>query len=427
MTQLEYAKNNVITTQMRKVAQQEGLDPVDIKNKLAGGVVVIPANTKRTIPWWCGIGEGLRTKVNANIGMSVKSSSVEEELQKLKTAIKMGADAVMDLSCGGDIRYNLELMLKNSCVPIGTVPVYEAAALAQSKFGSISGIAEPDFFNILEEQARIGVDFFTIHAGVTREVVSYLKTGDRILDVVSRGGAIMIEWMEKNKCENPFYEKFGKVLEIAKKYDVTLSLGDGMRPGAIADASDQPQIQELITLGRLQKQAYKEGVQVMIEGPGHLPINQIQANVAMQKSLCNNAPFYVLGPIVTDIAPGYDHITGAIGGALAASYGADFLCYVTPSEHLRLPSVKDVEDGVVATRIAAHAADIVKNVKGARDKDKSISMARKTRNWEKQFSLAINSEKPKKMRADSHPIAEDVCSMCDEYCPLKLGEGVLAK
>ena len=427
MTQLEYARNSIVTRQMRKVAHWEGLDPVDIKNKVAQGVVVIPANIKRGIPRWCGIGEGLRSKVNAHIGMSVKSSSTEEEIRKLEAAVRMGADAVMDLSCSSNLRKNLEIMLTKSCIPVGTVPVYEAAVEAQRKYGCISKAREDDFFSTLEEQAQMGVDFFTVHAGVTRQVVSFLKSGTRILDVVSRGGAILIEWMEKNNRENPFYEGFDRVLEIAKKYDVTLSLGDGMRPGAIRDASDQPQIQELVTLGRLQKRAYEAGVQVMIEGPGHVPINQIQTNVAMEKSLCNRAPFYVLGPVVTDIAPGYDHITGAIGGALAASFGADFLCYITPSEHLRLPTVKDVEEGVVTTRIAAHAADIAKGVKGAMEQDILISKARKERNWGEQFSLAINPEKPKEFRLNSRPISEDVCSMCDEYCPLKLSRSALMK
>ena len=427
MTQLEYARNNVVTTQMRKVALQEGLDPVDIKNKIAQGVVVIPANVKRTIPRWCGIGEGLSTKVNANIGMSVKSSHKEEELKKLDFAIKAGTDAVMDLSCGGNIQKTLEAIIKNSCVPVGTVPIYEAARNTQKKSGAISDITEDEFFSTLEKQAEMGVDFFTIHAGVTRQVISYLKSGSRILDVVSRGGAILIDWIEKNNRENPFFKDFDRVIDIARRFDITLSLGDGLRPGAIADASDQPQIQELVTLGRLQSRAFEKGVQVMIEGPGHVPINQIQSNVAMQKSLCNKAPFYVLGPIVTDIAPGYDHITGAIGGAIAGAYGADFLCYVTPSEHLRLPTADDVREGVITTRIAAHAADIAKGVKGAAEKDILISKARRARDWKKQFALAIDSEKPKKMRRDSRPIAEDVCSMCDEYCPIKISETVLTK
>jgi len=412
---------------MRKVAAREALDPVDIKNKVMQGLVVIPANINRVIPRWCGIGNGLTTKVNANIGMSSSSSCLEKEIKKLEASIKMGADTVMDLSCGGNISEILENILSKSCIPVGTVPIYEAVVEAQNKYGSISKMKESDFFAVLEKQAKMGVDFFTIHAGVTRQVISYLKSSSRILDVVSRGGAIIMEWMEKNNRENPFFEKFYKVLEIAKSYDITLSLGDGMRPGAIADASDQPQIEELITLGRLQKRAFDAGVQVIIEGPGHVPIDQIQPNVAMEKSLCNNAPFYVLGPLVTDIAPGYDHITSAIGGAIAASAGADFLCYVTPSEHLRLPSIKDVREGVIASRIAAHAADIAKGVKGAKERDSLISKARRTRDWEKQFSLAIDSEKPKKLKLDSQPISKDVCSMCDEYCPLKISQAVLAR
>ncbi|MDD5422752.1 MAG: phosphomethylpyrimidine synthase ThiC, partial [Candidatus Omnitrophica bacterium] len=277
----------------------------------------------------------------------------------------------------------------------------------------------------LEAQAEEGVDFFTIHAGVVRKAVDALRRDGRILDIVSRGGAFIADWMLKNNRENPFYEHFDRILDIAKKYDVTLSLGDGLRPGAIADATDTPQILELLTLGELQKRAVKRGIQVMIEGPGHVPINQIETNVILEKKVCNGAPFYVLGPLVTDIAPGYDHITGAIGGALAGSFGADFLCYVTPSEHLRLPSLEDVKEGVIASKIAAHAADIAKGVKGAADRDRDFSNARRQRNWKRQFALAIDDVKPKKYRGASQPGTQDVCTMCGEYCSIKMSERCL--
>lgn len=425
MTQLESAKRGKITPEMRLVAKAEGLDPKMLAKKIAGGKIVIPSNVLRKKARICGIGEGLRTKVNANIGTSQGSSRIAVELKKLKAAVDNGADAVMDLSTGGDLRKIRKAMLKASRVPLGTVPIYEVAVAADRRKRAIPSITAEEMFAVLEEQARDGVDFFTIHCGVTKKAVSCLKKEGRVIGVVSRGGAIMIEWMAHNGRENPYYEEFDGILDIARKYDVTLSLGDGMRPGCIADASDTAQIQELMTLGELSLRARAAGVQVMIEGPGHVPINQIEANVLLEKEVCHGAPFYVLGPLVTDIAPGYDHITSAIGGALAAAYGADFICYVTPSEHLGLPSVDDVKTGVISARIAAHAADIAKGIKGAIDWDITMSFARKKRDWQKQFALAIDPKRAREYRSRLKPVSKDVCTMCGQYCSMKISEEYL--
>ena len=425
MTQLESAKRGKITPEMRLVAKAEGLDPKILAKKIAGGKIVIPSNILRRKNRICGIGEGLRTKVNANIGTSQGSSRIAIELKKLEVAVDNGADAVMDLSTGGDLRKIRKAILKASRVPVGTVPIYEAAVAADRKKRAIPFITAGEMFAVLEEQAKEGVDFFTIHCGVTTKAVDCLKKEGRVIGVVSRGGAIMIEWMAHNGRENPFYEEFDRVLDIARKYDVTLSLGDGMRPGCLADASDKAQIQELMTLGELSLKARAAGVQVMIEGPGHVPINQIEANVLLEKEVCHGAPFYVLGPLVTDIAPGYDHITSAIGGALAAAYGADFICYVTPSEHLGLPSVDDVKTGVISARIAAHAADIAKGIKGALDWDIAMSSARKKRDWQKQFALAIDPKRAREYRNRLKPVSKDVCTMCGQYCSMKISEEYL--
>ena len=425
MTQLESAKRGKITPEMRLVAKAEGLDPKILAKKIAGGKIVIPSNILRKKNRICGIGEGLRTKVNANIGTSQGSSRIAIELKKLEVAVDNGADAVMDLSTGGDLRKIRKAILEASRVPVGTVPIYEAAVAADRKKRAIPFITAGEMFAVLEEQAREGVDFFTIHCGVTTKAVDCLKKEGRVIGVVSRGGAIMIEWMAHNGRENPFYEEFDRVLDIARKYDVTLSLGDGMRPGCLADASDKAQIQELMTLGELSLKARAAGVQVMIEGPGHVPINQIEANVLLEKEVCHGAPFYVLGPLVTDIAPGYDHITSAIGGALAAAYGADFICYVTPSEHLGLPSVDDVKTGVISARIAAHAADIAKGIKGALDWDITMSSARKKRDWQKQFALAIDPKRAREYRNRLKPVSKDVCTMCGQYCSMKISEEYL--
>lgn len=420
MTQLEQARKNRITSQVRKVAHDEGQDPASICEKIAQGRIVIPYNKRHNPKRICGIGEGLTTKVNANIGTSSEFSRIKDELKKVKISVSAGAHAVMDLSTGGNIPKMRKSILQNSPVPVGTVPIYEAAINAVKRFGSIAKMSEEDVFQTIEQHAKDGVDFFTLHCGVTSESVMRLREEKRIAGIVSRGGAILIEWMFKNRKENPLYKYFDRVLDIAKRYDVTISLGDGMRPGSLADATDRAQIQELILLGELASCAQEKGVQVMIEGPGHVPLDQIQANVVLQKRLCHGAPFYVLGPLVTDVAPGYDHITSAIGGAVAAAHGADFLCYVTRSEHLRLPTIEDVREGVITTRIAAHAADIAKGIKKAMDWDIKISTARKRRDWKKQIELAIDPLRPKRMHRKSKSNIADVCTMCSQYCSLKL-------
>ncbi len=409
-------------SELKRIAQIEGVDVDLLKENIRLGKTVVPNNTKRKIAKPCAIGAGLRTKVNANIGTSLDKPSLTEELKKLEVSIKAGADAVMDLSTGGDLKKIRKAVVKNSCIPVGTVPIYEAAVKTSQRNKAIKDIDPKLFLDVLEEQAEDGVDFFTIHAGVTREAVERLKNQGRLLNIVSRGGAILTEWMLANNEENPYYENFSEVLKISKKYNITLSLGDGLRPGAIQDGTDRAQIQELIILGELAKKSREANVQVMIEGPGHIPLDQIEMNVKLEKSLCDGAPFYVLGPLVTDVAPGYDHITSAIGGAIAASYGADFLCYVTPSEHLRLPTVEDVEMGVIASRIAAHAADIVKGVPKAAEWDRKMSAARKKRDWNRQFDLALDPKRPRLLRKISKPDSEDVCTMCSKYCSIKIIE-----
>lgn len=424
MTQLEYAKKGKLTPQMRAISHIEGLDLEVLRDRVASGTVVIPSNPNHKCARPCAVGEGLRTKVNANIGTSADYMSLRRELKKLNVAVRAGCDTVMDLSTGGDIKRIRRTLLKHSSVPFGTVPIYETAVNVTKDKGHISKMTDDDILSTVESQAKDGVDFMTIHAGVTLETVERLKKEKRLTDVVSRGGALLIEWMSCQKKENPLYENFKEVLRILREYDVTLSLGDGLRPGSLADATDRPQIQELILLGELANQAQDYGVQVMIEGPGHIPINQIEANIMLEKRLCHNAPFYVLGPLVTDVAAGYDHITSAIGGALAASAGADFLCYVTPSEHLALPNFDDVHEGVIAARIAAHAADIAKGVKGAMDWDIKLSSARKVRDWKSQEELAIDPDKAKRYRKRSK-YAPDVCTMCSDLCSMKTIDKVI--
>ena len=427
MTQIELAKAGRISPSMRRVAKDESL-PIDfIRKGLITGTIVIPKNIRHHLEKPCGIGLGLKTKINANIGTSKDSSDISGEIKKMELAIESGADTIMDLSTGTRIEETRRKILSRSKVPVGTVPIYEIVINGLEKYGSISDITFEEMFAVLEKQAREGVDFFTIHAGVTKKALDILKKNPRLLDIVSRGGAFLAEWIITNNRENPFYENFDRIIDLAKRYDITLSLGDGLRPGSVLDATDKPQLTELITLGELQRRALKRGVQVMIEGPGHVPIDQIEANVILEKSICNGAPFYVLGPLVTDTAPGYDHITSAIGGAIAASAGADFLCYVTPAEHLRLPTLEDVKDGVIASKIAAHAADIVKGVNGAIDKDRDISRARAERNWKEQFALAIDPVKPRIYRKSSKPGSEDVCTMCGEYCSIKTAEKCLGR
>lgn len=363
------------------------------------------------------IGSGLSTKVNANIGTSADYQNVGEELKKLKVAIEAGADTIMDLSTGGDISAIRKSILAACPLPLGTVPIYQAIV---EKRMTAEGM-----FEVVEEQARDGVDFMTIHCGVNFESIGRLKKQPRLMEVVSRGGAVLVKWILENKTENPFYQYFDRLLEIALRYDITLSLGDGMRPGSIVDAGDQAQIQELIILGDLTKRAWEAGVQIIIEGPGHVPFDQIESQVKMQKEVCKGAPFYVLGPLPTDVAPGYDHITAAIGGTLAASAGADFLCYVTPTEHLGLPTPQDVKEGVIASRIAAHCADIAKKIPGARDWDIEMSKARKELNWGKQIQLAIDPERAREIHEKRKSKSEDVCSMCGEFCAMKISSEAL--
>jgi phosphomethylpyrimidine synthase len=422
MTQLEYARKKIITPLVKVVSRAEGTKAEVIRQRLAQGTVVIPHNNRRRIQKPCGIGYGLTTKINANIGTSTDRSSLAVELQKLKIAVKYGADTVMDLSVGPDISRVRRRILAHSAVPVGTVPIYEIAVTAKRQEGDALRFDAACVMKALRVQAEDGVDFFTIHAGVTRKSLQVLKRNKRIMGIVSRGGAILAAWTELHGKENPFFEYFDDVLDIAYRYDVTLSLGDGLRPGSILDATDKAQIAELKILGELADRARRKNVQVMIEGPGHVPLTDIKANILLQKKICRQAPFYVLGPLVTDVAPGYDHITSAIGGALAASYGADFLCYVTPAEHLRHPTVEDVREGVVAAKIAAHAADISKGARHALLWDKRMSQARKARDWKAQIALALDPDRARQYRLSSRPHLSDVCTMCGDYCSIRMAE-----
>ncbi|MBM3251295.1 MAG: phosphomethylpyrimidine synthase ThiC [Candidatus Omnitrophica bacterium] len=420
MTQLESARKNKVSSQMRKVANAENISVSYLLSKISQGKIVIPANINHKIKKICGIGEGLSTKVNVNIGTSTDKSEINDEIKKIKVAIRHGADTVMDLSVGGDLGKIRRKIIQASTIPVGTVPIYEVAVNQQTRKNHCIDLNISEILQVLTQQAEDGVDFFTIHAGIIKKHLKLLKRHTRILDVVSRGGAIIANYMMTTNKENPLYEYFDQILKIAKKFDVTLSLGDSLRPGSVLDGSDDLQFSELAILGKLAERARNQGVQVMIEGPGHLPLDQIEKNVILEKKLCNGAPFYVLGPLVTDIASGYDHITSAIGGAIAAAKGADFLCYVTPSEHLRHPSVQDVRDGLIASRIAAHSADLVKGVKGAIKWDKAISLARKKRDWKRQISLSIDSEKASAYRKSSKSQLSDVCTMCGDFCSIRL-------
>jgi phosphomethylpyrimidine synthase len=394
MTQLEYARKGTITEKMKETALAEGVSPEFIRDGIAKGNIIICHNLKHRDSKPLAVGLGLRTKINANIGTSADDLDIAKELEKARVAVASGADAIMDLSTGGPVDEIRRAVIAETSACIGSVPLYQAALDAvRVRKKAIVDMTVDDIFRGIIRHAEDGVDFITVHCGVTRSTVERMKNEGRIMDVVSRGGAFTIEWMNWNNRENPLYEHFDRLLEITKEYDMTLSLGDGFRPGCLADATDRAQIHELILLGELTQRAQEFGVQVMIEGPGHVPINQIEANVLLQKRLCHGAPFYVLGPLVTDIAPGYDHITCAIGGAIAAAAGADFLCYVTPSEHLRLPTVEDVREGVMAARIAAHAGDIAKGVRGAMEKDVAMARCRKKLDWEGQFNLSIRPGK----------------------------------
>jgi phosphomethylpyrimidine synthase len=417
--------NNRLTPLMKDIARIEGVEPLKLLKNIKNGSVVILKNNTHNLKSPCAVGKGLTTKINANIGTSTDKSSLKDELKKLAASIKYGADAVMDLSVGGNLKNIRSQVLKKSTIPLGTVPVYEIAVNASIKSNNPLSFTYLDMLDVLESQARAGVDFFTVHSGVTKKSMDSLRKSKRILNIVSRGGAILASWMKLHEKENPFFEHFDKILDIAYKYDVVLSLGDGMRPGSILDANDKAQFMELKILGELALRARKRNVQVMIEGPGHVPLDKIKENIILEKKLCHNAPFYVLGPLVTDIASGYDHISASIGGALAASFGADFLCYVTPAEHLRHPSLEDVREGVIASKISAHAADIVKGNKYALNMDREISLARKKRDWLKQIKLSIDPDKAREYRKSSKPKDRDVCTMCGKYCSIKLMEECL--
>jgi phosphomethylpyrimidine synthase len=420
VNQLEQARKGIATKDIGEVASSEGVDPQFIIEGMAAGHIIIPRNKNHTTIPPIGIGKGLRTKINANIGTSKDHQNIEEELKKLRISVKSGADTVMDLSTGGPLDEIRNTILKESTVPIGTVPIYQAVIEAIQSDKAMVHMSTELLFKVIEKHAEDGVDFITVHCGLTRESAGRLKREGRLMDVVSRGGAFTVEWMAYNKKENPLYEHYDRLLDIAREYDLTLSLGDGLRPGCLADATDRGQVQELIILGELAERARAKDVQVMIEGPGHVPIHQITTNVQLQKQLCHGAPFYVLGPLVIDIAPGYDHITSAIGGALAASAGADFLCYVTPSEHLRLPTIEDVKTGVIASKIAAHAADIAKGVKGAMEKDIKMAECRKKMDWRQQIELSLDPDLADQLRSTSQPADKDVCTMCGEFCAIKL-------
>ncbi len=421
MTQLSQAQQGIITEEMREVARQEKIEPEVLRQKISAGHVVIPKNRGRSF-FVRGIGAGLRTKVNANIGTSAEHADLEEEMTKLHVAIAAGTDSVMDLSTGGDLEAIRQAILEKSCVMVGTVPLYGVAARLLQQGKQIVQMTADGFFEEIERQCRQGIDYITVHCGITRRSLEILENARRVAGMVSRGGSILALWMKHHRKENPLYEQYDRLLDLAFEYDVTLSLGDGLRPGAIADAGDQPQFEELVTLGGLGKRARDRGVQVMIEGPGHVPLSQVKANVQIEKSICEGAPFYVLGPLTTDIAPGYDHITSAIGGAVAAAEGADFLCYVTPAEHLRLPTVAEVREGVFAARIAAHSGDIAKGVAGAADWDREMSRCRVALDWEGMYRLALDGELARSKRRQSEAYDQIVCTMCGKLCSINLNK-----
>ncbi len=418
-TQRELALKGNISPQMKKVAVDEHLSAEAVRRSVAAGTLAIPYNPRHKNNQTIGIGKGLKIKVNANIGTSADYPNIADELKKLKAALDARTDTVMDLSTGGDINAVRRKIISKCPVPLGTVPIYQA--VHDDKM-TVDGM-----FDVIEEQARDGVDFMTIHCGVTKSSIAALKKKPRQMEIVSRGGALMARWIIETGYENPFFEHYDRLLEIARRYDITLSLGDGMRPGSVIDAGDDAQFKELRILGKLTLRAWKAGVQVIIEGPGHVPYDQIVTQMKMQKRICRGAPFYVLGPLPTDVAPGYDHITAAIGGTLAAYAGADYLCYVTPTEHLGLPAPEDVYEGVIASRIAAHCADVARGIPGAIEWDREMSKARKALNWGKQIQLAIDPVKAKKIHEKRKSKSKDVCSMCGEFCAMKISSEALKK
>lgn len=415
-TQMDAAKKGIITKEMKAVAEYEGVDAEELRVLAAKGKVVIPANKNHTCLKPYGIGKKLKTKINVNLGTSKDCLDLDMEMEKVKESIRLGAESIMDLSSFGDTRKFRKKLTSECSAIIGTVPIYDAVVYYNK---ALKSITSREWIDIVKMHAEDGVDFMTIHCGINKETAKRFKTAKRHTNIVSRGGSIIFAWMELTGNENPFFEYYDEILDICNKYDVTLSLGDACRPGSIEDAGDISQIEELVTLGELTQRAWEKNVQVMIEGPGHMPLDQIRANMEIEQTICKGAPFYVLGPLVTDVAPGYDHITAAIGGAIAATYGASFLCYVTPAEHLRLPTVEDVKEGIIASKIAAHAADIAKGVPGAKDWDYQMSEARRNLDWEKQFELAMDGEKARRYRADSTPEREDTCTMCGKMCAVR--------
>jgi len=420
---MEQAEKGV-TPLIAAVAKREGVSETFVRNGVASGRIVIPCNPIHD-PLPCAIGDSMSVKVNVNIGTSRDMTSLDDELEKLSVALKYGTDAVMDLSTGGDIDTIRRTILSKCNVIVGTVPIYQTGLVAARK-NAVVDMTEDDLFNGIELHAKDGVDFMTVHCGITKESVGWLKASDRKMDVVSRGGSFLTAWILHNDKENPLYENFDYLLELAKKYEITLSLGDGFRPGCINDASDAAQLSELMTLGRLVKRCRAAGVQSIVEGPGHVPLNDVPANMQIQKKVCHDAPFYVLGPLVTDIAPGYDHIVGAIGGAVAAQHGADFLCYVTPAEHLSLPDVDDVKEGLIASKIAAHVGDVCRRGRGM-SKDNAMADARRALDWEKMFGIALDPDKARKYRERGNTEKNDGCSMCGDVCAIKIVDRYLKK
>jgi phosphomethylpyrimidine synthase len=415
-TQMDAARKGIVTDPMRRVAEKERMDADVLRELIAAGKVIIPANRNHPSLDPEGVGQGLRTKINVNLGISKDCCNVDLELEKVRLALELKAEAIMDLSCYGKTREFRRELVAMSPAMIGTVPIYDAVGFYEK---NLADLTVDEIFSVVERHCEDGVDFLTIHAGLNRQAAEKIKHRERITHVVSRGGSLMFTWMQMGDRENPFFEHFDRLLEICEHFDVSLSLGDGCRPGCLHDATDACQVEELITLGELTRRAWEKNVQVMIEGPGHMAINEIAGNMMLEKRLCHGAPFYVLGPVVTDVAPGYDHITSAIGGAVAAASGADFLCYVTPAEHLRLPDREDMKEGIIATRIAAHAADIAKGIRGARDWDDHMSRARAALDWDKMQKLAMDPEKPRSYRESSAPEHTDSCTMCGKMCAVR--------
>lgn len=422
-TQMEAAKKGIITEQMKVVAQKENMDIQRLMKYLSEGKIAIPANINHKSLSPEGIGKGLRTKINVNLGVSGDCPDYKGEFEKVKLAIELGAESIMDLSNYGKTNQFRQELIDYSPAMIGTVPMYDAVGYLEKE---LEDITADDFLEVVEHHAKQGVDFMTIHAGINRKAIEGFKATKRITNIVSRGGSLLFAWMEMTGNENPFYEHYDRLLDILYQYDVTISLGDALRPGSIHDSTDAAQVSELIELGILTKRAWEKNVQVLIEGPGHMAINEIAANMILEKRLCYEAPFYVLGPLVTDIAPGYDHITSAIGGAVAASAGADFLCYVTPAEHLRLPDLQDVRDGIIASKIAAHAGDIAKGIEGAREIDNKMSDARRRIDWEEMFSYALDSKKAREYFESKPPAERDTCTMCGKMCAMRTTNRILS-